>query len=398
MTQAKPDVNDVWGSGGAKADPGQSKITQGWIAEIPPHQWENFMQNRRDEFIKHVNEQGVPVWDNATEYTVDSWTKGSNGDVYISLQVSNQGKDPVSEPTWWTKASAIMQVIVGGVNGNLVTIDSTGKMIDSGIALIDILASLTPIGNWNANTNDPVLPGAATTGDFWIVSVAGATDLGGINEWAVGDWAVKTATGWAKVDNTEALTSDEIDAVKGAASPDAGNPFATMDDVSGLGSGVLSVDNLLYIEDQKGNGVSGGNSVGGTQNVRDLNTKVVDNITGASLATNQITLPAGTYKVEFSAPAVDSGNLRHKTRLRNISDSTTPIVGSSEYTDGESGGWEGDGMSTTRSVGSGLFTIAGTKVFELQTYCSAPYSDGLGLAVSSGDIEVYSQIKIWKVA
>jgi hypothetical protein len=58
------------------------------------------------------------------------------------------------------------------------------------------------MGTWNSNTNSPDISGAAT-GDFYIVSADGSTNLGGITDWKVNDWALKTATGWAKVDNSE---------------------------------------------------------------------------------------------------------------------------------------------------------------------------------------------------
>ena len=58
-------------------------------------------------------------------------------------------------------------------------------------------------GNWNANTNTPDITGATTTGFAWIVSVAGDTTLGSINVWDIGDIAVKTDNGWAKIANRE---------------------------------------------------------------------------------------------------------------------------------------------------------------------------------------------------
>jgi len=62
-------------------------------------------------------------------------------------------------------------------------------------------------GNWNASTNTPDISGTTKTGYAWIVSVAGDTDLGGIDTWDVNDIAVKTADGWAKIDNSETVTS-----------------------------------------------------------------------------------------------------------------------------------------------------------------------------------------------
>lgn len=62
-------------------------------------------------------------------------------------------------------------------------------------------------GDWNASTNNPDISTTTNTGWAWRVSVAGTTSLGGINVWNVNDIAVKTATGWIKIDNSSSVTS-----------------------------------------------------------------------------------------------------------------------------------------------------------------------------------------------
>ena len=62
-------------------------------------------------------------------------------------------------------------------------------------------------GDWNAATNTPDITGTTTTGFAWRVSVDGTTNLGGITSWHVGDLAVKSATGWVKIDNSDGVTS-----------------------------------------------------------------------------------------------------------------------------------------------------------------------------------------------
>ncbi len=62
-------------------------------------------------------------------------------------------------------------------------------------------------GTWNASTNTPTLAsGTGTTGNFYIVSVAGNTNLDGITDWQVGDWAIFVEVGgtdtWQKIDQT----------------------------------------------------------------------------------------------------------------------------------------------------------------------------------------------------
>jgi hypothetical protein len=74
-----------------------------------------------------------------------------------------------------------------------------------------IPAGLVFQGTWNASTNSPTLTsGSGTTGNFYIVSTAGTTNLDGITDWQVGDWAVFIEQGasdqWEKIDNSSVLS------------------------------------------------------------------------------------------------------------------------------------------------------------------------------------------------
>lgn len=72
------------------------------------------------------------------------------------------------------------------------------------ISSISIPSGLNFKGAWNAQTNSPFLQsGVGVAGDYYIVSVAGNTNLDGITDWQVGDWAIfEGATNmWQKIDN-----------------------------------------------------------------------------------------------------------------------------------------------------------------------------------------------------
>lgn len=59
-------------------------------------------------------------------------------------------------------------------------------------------------GTWNAFTNVPTLiSSVGTQGWYYIVDVAGNTNLNGITDWQVGDWAIFNGSTWNKVDNTD---------------------------------------------------------------------------------------------------------------------------------------------------------------------------------------------------
>jgi hypothetical protein len=73
---------------------------------------------------------------------------------------------------------------------------------------INVFGGLNYQGNWNASTNTPTLVSSTgTNGFYYVVSVAGSTNLNGITDWQVGDWAIFNGTIWQKIDQTNTVTS-----------------------------------------------------------------------------------------------------------------------------------------------------------------------------------------------
>jgi hypothetical protein len=70
------------------------------------------------------------------------------------------------------------------------------------------VGAVTYEGTWNASTNTPTLAsGTGTKGEYYVVNVAGSTNLDGITDWQIGDWAIFNGTVWEKVDNTDSVSS-----------------------------------------------------------------------------------------------------------------------------------------------------------------------------------------------
>ena len=87
------------------------------------------------------------------------------------------------------------------------TLDAGGKVPVSELPAA-VLGALSYQGTWDASTNNPTLTSSVgTKGYYYVVSVAGNTNLNGITDWLVGDWAVYNGSIWQKVDNTETVTS-----------------------------------------------------------------------------------------------------------------------------------------------------------------------------------------------
>ena len=145
---------------------------------------------------------------------------------------------------------------------------------------------------------------------------------------------------------------------------------------------------VTYIKDVKSAASFGGAFTSGAWRTRDLN--ALTGATGSvSITTNQITLTAGTYHIEATAPAANVNG--HQTRFQNITDATTEILGSSEYVSSAAN-------SGTISKCIGKVIISATKVFELQHRCQATAgSFGLGLSANFAVDTIYTQIKITKI-
>ena len=157
----------------------------------------------------------------------------------------------------------------------------------------------------------------------------------------------------------------------------------------GGGGGLFNA--YAYLRDEKTANTGGGVFNSGAWQTRDLNTEVTDPDGIVTLSANQFTLQAGTYWISARAPAY--GVDRHKAKLRNVTDSTDAIIGSSAHT-ASSGG------SETVSFVVGQVTIASAKTFEIQHRGQTTVASGLGYGVESNFAvtEVYTEVEIWREA
>ncbi len=125
-------------------------------------------------------------------------------------------------------------------------------------------------GLWNASTNTPTLTSSVgTLNTYYVVSVAGSTNLNGITNWQVGDWAIFNGTVWERLD---------------------GGSYGAVSQVGGNGT----VNGITLT----GNVTSTGNlTLGGT----------LGNVTNSQLSNSSITL--GNTSVSLGGTASSIGNL-----------------------------------------------------------------------------------------
>ena len=152
------------------------------------------------------------------------------------------------------------------------------------------------------------------------------------------------------------------------------------------------VQNLLHVRDEKATTVEGGTPSAGVNN-RNLNTVLTNEITGASLSSNQIILPTGTYEITAMAPCY-RGAL-HRAFLYNVTDAAVEIVGGNNFAREVAG----DDAHQNKSPVRGRFTITAEKTFELRHQIASTNggTSGLGKAVGEGPVEVYSDVQIREI-
>jgi len=165
--------------------------------------------------------------DGTADYGILSQTDGENAIVVRNaagvnkIQLQGDGDATFAGAGTFT-ATVTAPTFSGDLNGTINTVttattkgNSTNDTTVATTAFVQnvigtIPAGLVFQGTWNASTNSPTLTsGSGTTGNFYIVSVAGSTNLDGITDWQVGDWAVFIEQGasdqWEKIDNSSVL-------------------------------------------------------------------------------------------------------------------------------------------------------------------------------------------------
>ena len=165
----------------------------------------------------------VPVANGGTgASTLTGYVKGT-GTSAMTAATTIPNTDVTGLGTMSTQNSNNISVTGGSMSGVTISdyVATATKGVANGVASLDgsgtvpvsqlpaaVLGALSYQGTWNATTNTPTLTSSTgTKGYYYVVSVAGTTNLNGITDWQVGDWAVYNGTAWQKIDNTDAVTS-----------------------------------------------------------------------------------------------------------------------------------------------------------------------------------------------
>lgn len=156
-----------------------------------------------------------------------------------------------------------------------------------------------------------------------------------------------------------------------------------------LASGVVFTPSYAVVSDQKPTGTAGGSS--STSYVtRDLNAEVFDPDNIVTVASNQFTLIAGTYIIEWQCPHYRSNSAT--TVLYDITGSATIETGTSGYAN------TANAVTVGLSTGIARVVISSSNTYDIRMKVSAAYSGaGFGVAANQNP-ETYTVVKITKIA
>lgn len=293
-----------------------------------------------------------------------------------------------------------------GVNGANYSYPETGETswgTNSTNFASAVSAALTKLGLGSTLTADAVIDIVSTTKGILIPRMT-TTQRDAISSPSTGLMVFNTSTNKFNIYYSAAWNSIASEAFVNALvnnSPNWASPStSTAPSESAAASrfvkqdlGLLAAPYVNMVHQQT-SGTQGGAITSGSYQVVPINTSKTNTISGASLASNRITLPTGTYYIQARTPVAQSnGDGTGKVKIYNFTDSTDLIIGSSSYVNSPATGYS----DCTLDV-SGRFTLAAEKEIQFMIRIDVTTDgNGYGYPCNYGDVEIYASIEIYKI-
>lgn len=105
MTADRQHFDYIWGDGlTLEADidkPSQVEIEAGWDEGKPKRATANWVENRQDEMLAHIEQNGAPRWDSSTSYANGAICIGSDNKLYQAQQSSTNQNPTTAGVSYW---------------------------------------------------------------------------------------------------------------------------------------------------------------------------------------------------------------------------------------------------------------------------------------------------------
>jgi hypothetical protein len=235
-------------------------------------------------------------------------------------------------------------------------------MLKTVSSITNAIGALNYKGTWNASTNTPALAsGVGTKGDYYVVSVAGSTNLDGETLWGVGDWAVFNGAAWQKVEGGNTINATTVSASTSVTTP-------VIQATSSAGGTLKNNGGTAQMQWGSGGGSN-------------LSLEVATNINPANAAV--AISPTGTGTVTIN-PATAS-------TMNNVAiGGTTPLAGS--FTTVKAATTVGVGSATPSASGAGI-TFPATQSASTNANTLDDYEEGTwtpAIAINTGTATTYT--------
>ncbi len=391
--------------GNTGADPSYSAVVEADITLA--NNTTNNVSITKHGFTPILPNDATKYLDGTGAYSVPAGSGGSGTVTSVSVTTAVGVSGSVANPT----TTPAITITLGDIQPTSVLSSGIG-----GFTITDaVTAGTTEVFKKGHNSSGTVADGFGLKDDTYLQSstTVGQLAVEDIITWATAAHATRKGRRVINVWDTAARECIRLEASGTApmigflgatataaqASPDVGSDYATR----GLATGTptfasanltgRTTNNYILLQDRETQNTNGGTFTQGAWRTRVLNTEVIDTGNNCSLASNQFTLSAGTYRIRASAPAAAVGT--HQTQLYNataaavVTDTNgNAIVGTSEYSPAEQG----------RSILEGRFTVAASQALELRHQCQTTHTtNGLGVA-SNFTTEVYAMVELEKEA